>query len=175
VFELEKGKLIHIGPFSFYLPDFSGEKSDVKVSDPEIPESISKSALVDKEAPIFTLPTVDGELSLTSLRGGPSVLSFVSTWSPPSVEQISVLDNLSGDIQVVAISTQESASKVRIFAERGGYDIPIVIDADGRLIDDYSITSLPTHFFLDRKGIVKRVVIGVLNKEEIENILTEIR
>jgi peroxiredoxin len=175
VFELEKGKLVQIGSFSFYLPDFSGEKADINITAPAIPTELEETSLVGKEAPVFTLPTASGEFDLVSLRGKPSVITFISTWSPPSLEQISVLDSLDEDVQIAAVAIQETISKISIFQKRGNYSLPIVIDADGRLVEKYNLNSLPTHFFLDRKGIVKKVVTGVLNKEEIENILTEVR
>ena len=174
VFELEKGKLIQIGPFSFYLPDFSGKKMDINITAPAIQTELEENSLVGKEAPVFTLPATDGEFELTSMRGKPLLLTFISTWSPPSLDQLAVLNNMAdGDTQMVVVSTQETSSKVSIFAKRGNYSLSIVIDADGRLIEDYSIYSLPTHYFLDRKGIVKRIITGVLNQEEIENIFAE--
>jgi len=174
VFELERGKLSQIGPFSFYLPDFSGKKADINVAAPATPTELKETSLIGKGAPVFTLPATDGEFELTDTRGKPLLLTFISTWSPPSLEQLAVLNGMTDkDTQITVVSTLETISKVSIFAKRGNYSLPIVIDADGRLIEDYSIHSLPTHYFLDRKGIVEKIMVGVLNQEEIENIFAE--
>lgn len=176
-FELVPAKKIRIGPFVISLPDFSGERTDVKITTPIIPKEATQLALVGKEAKNFTLPSTQGEYSLTSLRGQASVLTFISTWSPQGVEQILVMDEpiYNREISGAVVSSQESPSKVSIFARRGNYKAPIVIDKDGDLVADYNLSSLPTHYFLDRYGTIEKVVIGVLNIEEIEEILTEVR
>jgi len=175
-FELELATEIRLGPFVFYLPDFSGKKAQVKIIAPEIPAEAVKQTLVGKEAPLFSLPTIDDTFSLINLRGSPAILTFISTWSPPSLEQISVLDNLvDKSVQTVIVATQETISKLSIFQKRGNYDFTIVVDEDGELVEDYDLHSLPTHYLLDRRGIVKKVVTGVLDEEEIRDTLVEIR
>jgi peroxiredoxin len=173
-FELEVATKIRLGPFVFYLPDFSGKKADVKVITPTIPAEATEQILVGKEAPLFSLPTTEGNFNLIDLRGSSALLTFIGTWSPPSLEQISILDNLSSTKNVV-VSTQETLSKLSIFQKRGGYDFTIVVDEDGELIEDYNLYSLPTHYFLDRNGVIKKIIIGVLDEKEIEDILIEIR
>jgi len=67
----------------------------------------------------------------------------------------------------VVIIPQESVSSVAIFRKRGGYSIPIIADPDGTLVDPLGIETVPTHIFVDRKGIIQDVRAGVFNKTEL--------
>jgi thiol:disulfide interchange protein len=38
-------------------------------------------------------------------------------------------------------------------------------DEDGLLVETFNLHTVPTHFFLDSKGIVKNVFVGFLNAQ----------
>lgn len=176
-FALERSIGFKIGNFTFSIPDLFTGSAPVDVSLPSNLPSVSLGSLVGKEAPFFALPLITGgRLGVTDMRGKPGVLSFVNTWSPPAIEQISVLNSLAANnpYSVLAVAVQERVERVGIFARRGGYTLPVVVDADGELVDEYSVSSLPLHYFLDRKGVVKEVVTGVLSEEEMRERLSEI-
>jgi peroxiredoxin len=175
-FKLKEARHITIGPFTLSWPDFSSDRAEVLLFSPGMPQGL-ENELLEKDAPSVVLPSTDAkEFNLLSMRGQASVVSFISTWSPPAIEQISVIDqavNL-GNVKSLVISSQETASKVSVFRKRGGYQVPILVDRDGTLVESYGITSLPSHFFLDRNGKVVMTKVGVLSREEIEAILSEI-
>jgi hypothetical protein len=52
--------------------------------------------------------------------------------------------------------------------------LPIFADPDATLAVPYNLSSLPVHYFLDRKGVVKKVVYGALSEEELANTLINI-
>ena len=164
-FTLEKPSRINIFNISFISKEIAIQETQ---------DSFEENSLLDKPAPIFFLPALEGTFESVALRGRPSVLSFVNTWSGPSVEQISILDKFPRPNQLGTIIVQESPSRAKIFAERGEYDLNLAIDQEGQLVDDFNIFTLPTHVFLDKKGVIKKVVPGVLNVEEIEEILLEV-
>jgi len=172
---LKPGRKITIGPFSFTIPDLFGAEEEISIKVPDFSD-LGGNPLVGNEAPIFTLnSTADESFDLTSLRGSSSVLTFINTWSPQSIEQVSAMEKLIADRQIngTLVSTQESLPKVTLFLARGGYNVPVVTDPDGTLVEDYNLTSLPTHFFLNRRGIVDKVVSGVLNEDEIKDLLSQ--
>jgi peroxiredoxin len=177
-FDLTPAKKIKIGLLNISLPDFRGQEVKVKISAPEIPSQTNLSSLIGKKPPLATLPTSSGEeVSLASFQGQIFVLTFMSTWSPQSVEQVLVMDEPIYDREIPGrlVAIQESPSKLSIFTKRGNYKTPIAVDRDGDLVDQYNITTLPTHFFLGKEGMIEKVITGVLNEEEIERILAEIR
>jgi hypothetical protein len=175
-FVLTKATGFNIGPFTFAIPNIFVKQADVVIKSPKIPESVSKSVLYGQEIKAFTLPTQTGNFDSHSLKGEKSVITFVSSWSPPAVEQISAIDKAIYDREIndQLITTQETPSKLEIFLKRGGYLSQIAVDRDGETIEQFHINSLPTHYFLDRTGTVEKVVTGVLNVDEIKGILDSI-
>jgi peroxiredoxin len=155
--------------------DFFSESIAIHFADPAIlsKEGITTS-LIEKEAPPFQLPALNGEkISLYDYRGKPSVVSILSTWVPSSQEQIGIIDMMqrTQPIPHAVVVTQESLALTRIFKERGHYNLNFLVDTDGMLVNSYQLNTIPTHYFLDRKGIIKRVVPGVMSGEEIRSTL----
>lgn len=130
------------------------------------------NSLIGKPIPDFDLTSGSSVFSSTSILGKSTVLSFISTWEPQTSDQLIALDTLHNEypgINVIAVATQESPSKVEVFQKIGGYSLPIQADRDGVLVIPLSLESLPTHYFLDRKGIIKDVVVGFIDKDSLLN------
>lgn len=173
-FKLQNRKTFDIGPIKLPLPDFFSDKAIVQFS--EINVTGDTNPLVGREVPTFTMPATNGEFNSRSLTGERAIVTFISTWSPAALEQLPILNAYleSNSVSHAIISSQESLSRIIVFQKRGGYTTPIVVDRDGELIEKFYINSLPTHFFVDRRGIIQKVVTGVLNKEELGSFLSEI-
>ena len=174
-FELMPRRTLNFGPIKIPLPAFLSDKHEVTLNSVDT-ESIAKSSLIGEEMPIFTLPSTGDEFRSASLIGSKGVLSFISTWSPPALEQVAVLDEMfsSDEVEGAIVSVQENKSKVAIFRQRGSYEAPIVVDQDGELVEEFGVNSLPTHYFIDRRGVVQRVVTGVLSRDEFDEVLNDI-
>ncbi|HCM37346.1 TPA: hypothetical protein DIS61_01720 [Patescibacteria group bacterium] len=126
--------------------------------------------------PFFALPSDTGELVYSSsLRGVPTVVTFLSSWVPMASEQVTELQKLANNknYKVVVVFAQQPQSLVEIFKKRGGYSLTMLADADGELLEPLDISSVPTHVFLDRKGKITGVRRGVLNEEELLNELSK--
>jgi hypothetical protein len=176
-FKLEPLKLLlSLGPIKIYLPDFSVLSVPFQNNVPADSTQAS-NILIGKSVPFFNL-SVSGQNAFTSdsLTGKPTVLTFLNTWSPASTEQISILDKFAAnkDFNSAVIVEGEKVSKVYVFQKRGGYSLPVFADPDATLAIPYNLSFLPVHYFLDRKGIVKKVVYGALNEEELANTLINI-
>jgi hypothetical protein len=168
--------LFSLGPIRIYLPDFSILSVPFKNNIPSDSAQASNN-MIGKNTPFFNL-AVSGQNSFSSdsLMGKPSVLTFLNTWSPASTEQISILDQFAKnkDFNSTVVVEGEKVSKVYVFQKRGGYSLPVFADPDATLAIPYNLSFLPVHYFLDRKGVVKKVIYGALNKEELANTLVNI-
>jgi hypothetical protein len=174
IFELTPLFSIGFGDITIIFPDFFADKVDIKINTPDIMPTTSQEYLLTGQVPLFSLPSTAGEFDSVSLMGRSSLISFVNTWSPLSLDQIVILNSLDAQkYRYAVVIPQESVSKVTIFQKRGDYTFPIIIDADGLLIEKFNLHSLPTHYFLDRKGVIKKTIVGVLKREEIEAIFNE--
>jgi hypothetical protein len=175
-FKLSSLKLLFaLGPLKLYFPDFSVLSVPFKNNLPQINQA--EGSFINTSTPFFNL-TVAGQSQLNSdsLTGKPTVITFLNTWSPSSTEQVSILNNFAKnkDFNSVAIIEGEKVSKVYVFQKRGGYGLPIFADPDATLATPYNLSVLPVHYFLDKKGIVKKVIYGALNENELANTLINI-
>ena len=121
--------------------------------------------------PDFDLP----DIGSISLLGKPGVLTVMSSWLPNSSEQMVELAKLSKEfpnVSVRAVLEQETRSKVNMFKRLGGYDVDIHADPDGKLFSLLNLSSLPSHIYYDRKGLIKKVEVGYLDTNEMaKNLL----
>ena len=115
--------------------------------------------------------TLDGRpISLADLRGKVVWIDFWASWCPPCRAETPVLRDLHAryrerGLELVAISVQEStADDVRRYAETYGLTYPIVADLTGEIFREWRVYGLPTQVFLDRDGIVRRVVQGPVDE-----------
>jgi peroxiredoxin len=116
------------------------------------------------QAPDFTITTLDGkELKLSDLRGKRVVLDFWATWCPPCVKEIPHFVQLYSEtsrdqLEIVGISDEET-SVIEAFAQK--MKIPYILGAAKELpapFDD--VSSLPTTFFIDRRGVIQSIAVG---------------
>ncbi len=153
-----------LGNIPFGLSAAFDDFVKVDISYPTI--ALLEHELTGKELVSFRLNDFDD----FDLRGKPTVLTAINTWHPAASEQVKILNELADDsgFNVVAIVPHESASRVEVYKERGGYEnLRFVVDTDGTLVSLFGINASPMHFFVDRKGLVTGVYVGSLNREGI--------
>lgn len=140
----------------------------------------SDTARVGQAAPSWSEPSLPGPtLSLASLRGRPVYLNFFATWCPPCNQEAPAIDALARryaarGLAVVGVDVLESASKAAGFRKEHRIAYPIVVDS-GTLRAQYRINGLPVHVFIDRSGIVRKIVVGELSpagmRDNVESLL----
>lgn len=167
-FSLDRKRGIRLG--SIFIPffDFSQQYIEFK-QEPIAVGTEGKNKLIGQEMPYFTFATSDEEITTNAFKGKPTLLTFSATWLPKTAEQLIILEGLidQKQINIVPVMIQEKLSKVTIFQKIGEYKLRILTDPDGQLLEALNIINLPTHVFLDRKGVIKGIKVGVLNKEEV--------
>ncbi len=121
-------------------------------------------------------------ISFKKLRGKVMLIDFWATWCPPCRQVIPVLanayDEFKGKGLVVIGYTrfygfyrddQKSVGKVDEakelaltgeFMKRFGMNYPVAIARDDKGFSDYNIESIPTLFFINRKGVIVDVEMG---------------
>lgn len=137
-------------------------------------------AQVGRPAPAWTEPSIPGPtLSLASLRGKAVYLNFFATWCPPCAQEAPSIDALSrsfasAGLRVVGVDVLENSRKAALFRTEHQLSYPVVVDS-GTLRSQYEINGLPVHVFIDRDGVVRKIVVGELSaaamRENVERIL----
>ena len=150
------------------------------------PITLTEAPIVGYLAPDFTLQTAVGQtitLSETTsgAAGQPVVLNFWASWCPPcrvempTLQQTSVQYN--GRIAFIGVNQGENGQTITEFGNEFGVTYPLLVDQDYRVNRLYQVNGLPTTIFIDRNGIVREVIIGVLSEavlqSRVESLLAE--
>ena len=119
-------------------------------------------------APNFSLVALDGRpISLSSLRGQVVVINFWASWcgpcqaEMPAIERVYLSEHNRG-LAVLAVNTtfQDSELSAHAFAQRFGLTYHVLLDRDGSVSRMYLLRALPTTYIVDRRGIIRTVVLG---------------
>ena len=119
-------------------------------------------------APDFMLQDVQGNnVRLSDLRGKPVLINMWASWCPPCQAEMpaiqAVYDRYAVQgFTVLAINTtyQDERSTALKFAGSHKLSFPILFDLDGSVARSYQVRAMPTSFFIDKNGVIQRVVIG---------------
>lgn len=143
-------------------------------------EASNALAHVGQPAPSWSEPLApEGTLSLASLHGKAVYLNLFATWCTPCNDEAPAINALqeryaSKGLQIVGVDILENARKAEEFRTEHHLVYPAVVDS-GALRDQYNVNGLPVHVFIDRRGIVRNIVVGELSaadmRSNVERIL----
>lgn len=132
-------------------------------------DNLSEAPQVGSLAPDFELVNVyTGEVvKLSDLRGKPVWINFWATWCPPCKQEMPEMQTLyekhaAQGLEIVGVDVQESAADVEKFTTEGGFKWTFVLDEEGAVTDRYLVSGLPSHFFVDRDGVIQAIHVGGL-------------
>ncbi len=131
-------------------------------------------------APDFELKTVNGHLvRLSDYRGQKILLNFWASWCPPCKSEIPDLkdfytEHKKENMIVLSINmtyAEKNEQSVHAFQDMYKINYPILLDKSGNTAKLYGIMTIPTSYFIDSKGLIRKRTIGPLQKENIENLI----
>jgi len=141
------------------------------------------SPLIGKQAPDFTLPTLDGkEVSLSQFRGQPVLINFWATWCIPCRDEMPELvrayeAHKSEGFVVLGLNLtySDSVPGVQALASEFNVTFPILLEEDGAVVERlYRVPGLPTSVFIKRDGTIERFQVGVMTSRQIDEYIAEI-
>jgi cytochrome c biogenesis protein CcmG, thiol:disulfide interchange protein DsbE len=131
------------------------------------------TAQVGQAAPDWTDPLVSGTGSVTmaQLRGKPVFMDFFATWCPPCNAEAPMVNAAykqyaAQGLQVIGVDVQENAQKAKQFVDAHQLTYPAVVDS-GTLSDQYRINGMPVGVFIDKGGVVRKIVVGQLSPQQL--------
>jgi thiol-disulfide isomerase/thioredoxin/outer membrane lipoprotein-sorting protein len=137
-------------------------------------------ALEGQPASDFTLETLtDGKpVQLSSLKGRVVLLDFWATWCGPCRRWLPIVEKAHRDyaakgLSVFAVNEREPESKVRAYLGKQKLDLPVLMDRSGAVGSTYRASSIPLTVVVGRDGNVLRVMVGLHDAEDLEDVLRE--
>jgi cytochrome c biogenesis protein CcmG/thiol:disulfide interchange protein DsbE len=119
-------------------------------------------------APNFTLESLSGDrVTLSDMRGKAIVLNLWASWCPPCRAEMPAIqrvyqENHERGLEVLAVNmtAQDNLAAVETFIHEFNLTFPVLLDTGGEVGTTYLMRALPTTFFIDRDGVIQRVIVG---------------
>jgi cytochrome c biogenesis protein CcmG, thiol:disulfide interchange protein DsbE len=152
----------------FFLDE--GRTASAGYTSVTVAESSGPPPRIGEPAPDFAVSDLDGSTyRLSDLKGKPVWLNFWASWCPPcraetpDVEAV-YEEKKSEGLVLLAVSLGEEARPVRSYVDAAGITFRVGLDTNTQIASRYRINGLPTHFFIDRDGIIRDMQVGGLNR-----------
>lgn len=138
-----------------------------------------------EEAPIFELSDLQGRKhALSDYRGKVVLINFWASWCRECITEMPSLNKLysqfSGQgLAVLGVTVDRKSEDAAAAAKKARVAFPILLDNKGEVfIKKYAVIGLPTTIIVDRKGIIREILIGTqdfLEKEMKEKVASFVK
>jgi cytochrome c biogenesis protein CcmG/thiol:disulfide interchange protein DsbE len=140
--------------------------------------SLVRSVLIDKPAPQFDLPAVEGldvpGFDSAVLTGEPTVVNVFASWCIPCRDEHPLLEALKAQtgVRLYGINHSDATENAVAFLDELGnpYDA-VGADRDRRVSIDWGVYGVPETFLVDAEGVIVYKHVGPLTPEAIESEL----
>jgi thiol-disulfide isomerase/thioredoxin len=128
----------------------------------------------------FTLETIDGDqVSLDDYVGSVVLVNFWATWCPPCQAEIPALEaayqaHKDEGFVILGVNVSESRTSVAPFVQALEMSYPVLLDGNGKLVEEYRSRGLPMSILLDREGTIRVRHIGYLSAEQLDQYLQDV-
>jgi thiol-disulfide isomerase/thioredoxin len=121
---------------------------------------------IGQPAPALVVPQVGGgTIDLTVLKGQPVWINFMQTTCVPCIDEFPLMNGFAAryseqDLVVIAIDIREEEGAVAAFAQSLNATFPLGLDTDGAAQRAWGAFALPTHYWIDKDGVVQDGALG---------------
>lgn len=134
----------------------------------------------DAAAPDFTLPSKAGSpLKLSQYRGKVVMLNFWASWCHPCRQEMPLMDQIykkyaPAGFVLLGVNIDTDSTDAQKFLTQVPVSFPIAYDRENKVAKTYNVATMPSTFFIDRKGKLRQLHRGYNPGDENE-YLQEIR
>jgi peroxiredoxin len=142
------------------------------------------AAQVGFRAPEFELHGTDGKTyTLSDFRGYAVLVNLWTSWCPPCRAEMPAIETVYQEykekgfvVLAVNVTNQDDPAAISPFLDQYGISFPDLLDESGSVSRLFQLQNLPSSYFIDRRGIIREVVIGgpmseALLRTRVEQIL----
>ncbi|MED3551866.1 redoxin domain-containing protein [Cytobacillus praedii] len=135
------------------------------------------------KAPDFQLKTLnDTDVTLSDLQGKKVFLNFWATWCPPCKAEIPHMQDFyesrnKTEVEILAVNlttSEKNPGKIRDFVTERSVTFPVLLDQEGEIGDQYRALTIPTSYLIDSNGIVRKKIVGPMDKEMMEQLIESV-
>lgn len=128
-------------------------------------------------APDFTVYDLEGNaVKLSDFIGKPTIVNFWASWCGPCKMEMPDFDEkyqeIGEEIHFVMVNmtdgSQETVEIASTFVEESGYSFPVYYDTDMDAAMTYSVSSIPSTFFIDAEGYMVAWAQGMIDAETLQ-------
>jgi peroxiredoxin len=174
------GLVVAIVGVLLYVQSGGGGTEDDGFGTVDLPEartatSQAPNARDGRAAPDFLLPQLNGQpVRLSDLQGRPLIVNFWASWCATCRAEVPDLIDLydahkDKGLLLLGVNLRETEGAAARFAGEFGINYPIVFDRDGDVAGTWRIggpnQGVPSTYFIDRDGVVRKVVFGTVTKK----------
>ena len=139
----------------------TSNESDNDTSNSDANESNNNTSDTAHTAPDFTVFDLEGnQVNLSDFLGKPIIVNFWASWCGPCQMEMPDFDEsyavYKDKIEFLMVNmtdgSRETLEKASSFIEEKGYSFPVYYDTEYSAAITYSVSSLPTTYFIDTEG-----------------------
>jgi thiol-disulfide isomerase/thioredoxin len=152
----------------------AGLPSRASYSGQILPDGQAVAPEISAFAPPFRALTLDGEISLTTLRGAPVVVNFWATWCVPcrvEMPELQAFHEAYPAIPIVAVNLGESREQIVDWGTRLGLTFDLALDADGSIASLYRLRGQPSTYIVSPSGVITAIFYGPTTRQQLEAAL----
>ncbi|WP_442598286.1 peroxiredoxin family protein [Neobacillus sp. D3-1R] len=135
------------------------------------------------KAPDFQLQTLDGkEMKLSDMAGKKVILNFWATWCPPCKAEMPHMQEFYSEqkdngIEIVAVNlttAEKNQDDIGKFIKDYGLTFPVLLDSPGEVGQTYQAFTIPTSYIIDSNGIIRKKIVGPMDKDMMKGLTDSI-
>lgn len=116
------------------------------------------------------------------MAGKKVILNFWATWCPPCKAEMPhmqefYVDQKGNKVEILAVNlttAEKDSNNIGKFVNDYGLTFPILLDSNGEIGETYQAFSIPTSYIIDTKGIIRKKIVGPMDKEMMSELINSI-
>ncbi|WP_256756815.1 TlpA disulfide reductase family protein [Cohnella sp. WQ 127256] len=152
-----------------------GEKVDGDIPSAPAPK-------VNRYAPSFSLDSLDGNSSyeVGGKRDKVLIINFWAAWCGPCELEAPDLKDIYEkhkdklDLYAVNATKFDKVREAKDFVKEQEFVFPVLTDPKGEVLDMYKVGGYPLSLIIDRDGVIRHRIEGVIDREQWEIYLQEV-
>jgi peroxiredoxin len=157
--------------FCFLLTAVFALSGCSKKSPPEVGKLLPKFTLSDLKGDKITVPD--------DFSGKVIIVRFWVDWCKSCAIEMPMMDaayNKYKDrgLVVIAVNVGQQKDIAEAFVTKLKLSYPVVLDTDSSITNKYGVKAVPFTFIIDRKGIIRKRILGEAGSETVEKIIQDL-